>query len=315
MSPAVAKAKIRIQLPPTLFTTYLEVCVVSQAFSTPCTRHVGALPALPDGLVWEAAYADNWVVTPDKNGGPPSYGVFAPVHISMLAFGSIPVTATLYLSQTVHNGLYDPFELQLTAAGSALPPGFVIPGYGPTPSYPDDNAQFSYPASITGTVNLRIADVAVDGQPLDVGNQCRSVTPAALTLSAVGGFYDINDILRPGKPGEFAPLGQSGPGGTLSGGNVDIPAFTGCSDGNEDLSTLITGMASGPTNSISAYADTVLNSFCSYVAAHCTTAQAAVQDSALALNAAAKKGDIAAVRKIASTMSPTAPGPTVAAPK
>ncbi|PZT77764.1 MULTISPECIES: DUF6801 domain-containing protein [unclassified Streptomyces] len=79
--------------------------------------------------------------------------------------------------------------------------------------------------------SLRLHDVEVNGTPLDVGNDCRTSKPFKVVLN--GGDDYTNVAL----------------GGVLE-GEVDIPAFTGCGTGGEDLDPLFTASISGPGNRV-----------------------------------------------------------------
>lgn len=79
--------------------------------------------------------------------------------------------------------------------------------------------------------SLRIHDVKVNGTPLDVGPNCRTSKSFKVVLN--GGEKYIHVFL----------------GGLLE-GEVDIPAFTGCGTGGEDLSPLFTASLSGPGNGV-----------------------------------------------------------------
>ncbi|MEU2022336.1 DUF6801 domain-containing protein [Streptomyces sp. NPDC016469] len=79
--------------------------------------------------------------------------------------------------------------------------------------------------------SLRIHDVKVNGTPLDVGNNCRTVKPFEVVLN--GGSAYTNVAL----------------GGRLD-GEVTIPPFSGCGTGGEDLNPLFTAAISGPGNRI-----------------------------------------------------------------
>jgi hypothetical protein len=78
---------------------------------------------------------------------------------------------------------------------------------------------------------LRLYDVKVNGVPLDVGPDCRTASPIDTVLHGAHDEYDV--------------LG----GGTLR-GVIEIPPFTGCGSGGEDLSPLFTAAISGPDNAI-----------------------------------------------------------------
>ncbi|MFE7579868.1 DUF6801 domain-containing protein [Streptomyces sp. NPDC057521] len=79
--------------------------------------------------------------------------------------------------------------------------------------------------------SLRLHDVRINGTPLDVGDNCRTSKPFKVVLD--GGDSYKNVAL----------------GGVLE-GEVDIPAFTGCGSGGEDLNPLFTASISGPGNRV-----------------------------------------------------------------
>ncbi|MFC7303016.1 DUF6801 domain-containing protein [Streptomyces monticola] len=76
-------------------------------------------------------------------------------------------------------------------------------------------------------MHLRMYDVRVGGQPLDVGRECRTARPVDVQLE---GDYEVLT------------------GGVLK-GHIDIPPFSGCGVG-EDLDPLLTASVSGPDNYI-----------------------------------------------------------------
>ncbi|GAA2676683.1 MULTISPECIES: hypothetical protein [Actinosynnema] len=78
----------------------------------------------------------------------------------------------------------------------------------------------------TALITIRLGDVVVGGQPLDVGPDCRTAEPAVLELS---GPFDLTAI-----PMEAV---------------FTIPPFTGC-QGAERLDPLLTGLVSGPGNGV-----------------------------------------------------------------
>ncbi|MYW09329.1 hypothetical protein GT034_13340 [Streptomyces sp. SID2563] len=79
--------------------------------------------------------------------------------------------------------------------------------------------------------SLRLHDVKINGTPLDVGSDCRTSKPFKVVLD--GGDSYTNVAL----------------GGLLE-GVVDIPPFTGCGTGGEDLNPLFTASISGPGNQV-----------------------------------------------------------------
>jgi hypothetical protein len=229
----------------------------------------------------------------------------------MLAFGALPVTATAHLTQTVTDGVYDPLLLRLALDINPVPPGRHIPGFGPAPRYKHGTTFFNYRAVSTGTVNIRLSNVVVDRVPLHVGPDCQTGSPAKLALSAPAGYYPQSKkpTQLKGKPGEFQPLGGGGPAGYLQ-GSVDVPEFTGCHDGGDNLDPLISGMISGRGNPVNAYSPHGLQSWCTEIA-HCTKKAAVTQN---ALIQATRTGDLAALRRAVDAQG-AAPASTYLRPR
>lgn len=131
-----------------------------------------------------------------------------PVRATFLAFGFVPVTASLKVTEL------RPISIR-SVSGVTAPP---------------------YPITVraTTTVAIGISNVDVNGVPLAIGPHCRPVSTARLTLSGRG------DNTAP-------PRGYTVPtGGPLS-GRLTIPAFTNCGV-TENLDPLLTGSISGPGN-------------------------------------------------------------------
>lgn len=284
----VRKAKVAFNLPPLVFRSYLQVCIASKGFSTPCPGHdMSRYPKLPFQYTWDGAFAKNWVAV--RKHGQLTFGRFPPVRVSMLAFGSIPVTATAHLTQTVAKGFYNPLKLRLTLDITEVPPGKSVPGFGPAPKYRQGTTFFTYRAVSTGKVNIRLSNVVIDQVPLPVGAACRTSSPASLRLGAPAGYYPQNVPPKKlkGKPGEFQPLAGGGPAGYLQ-GSVDVPAFTGCHNGADNLNRLITGMISGADNPVNAYSPHGLQSWCLEKVAHCKHGATAAQQVLLGAGSSAQ---------------------------
>ena len=131
-----------------------------------------------------------------------------PVRATFLAFGFMPVTATLMVTEL------RPISIRSVSGVSGLP----------------------YPITVraTTTVAIRISDVDVNGVPLAIGPHCRPITSTRLTLIGRG-------------DGTIPPRGYTvADGGPLS-GRLTIPAFTNCGV-TENLDPLLTGSISGPGN-------------------------------------------------------------------
>jgi hypothetical protein len=170
-------------------------------------------PAFP-GHVKQISYA--WVIsdpTPTTASTPPSsisYGTLPTAHVTALAFGAIPVTADVTLSQTIGpDGRVEPIEADLASA--------------------------TFHFTVSGSLDVRISNVSVDGMSLQLSAACTTVRPATLIAHATNTQYNV-----------FT-------GGSLS-GNVEIPDFTGCTglsgpgETSEDLDPLFDGTISGSTN-------------------------------------------------------------------
>ncbi|MGH3376306.1 MAG: DUF6801 domain-containing protein [Actinoallomurus sp.] len=128
-----------------------------------------------------------------------------PAKATFLTFGFMPTTATLELTEVDKNIEIDSHSFF-------------------------DGTQFQELSTVTSQLSIRVHDVLVNGEPLDVGPHCESVTPMAVTLKGKSPDYTVNT------------------GGPLT-GMVTIPPFSGCGVG-EDLNPLLTASISGPDNFI-----------------------------------------------------------------
>lgn len=181
-------------------------------------------------------------------------GQFPAVRVNMVAFGSIPVTATLRMSMRKRDGVTFPWTVHVWN-----PTGLV--GCAQTPST-------YYRALIEGQVDIRLSDLRVDGNPVDLGSSCRTSRPVDLALWGEPGYIALSGGLlsqrsgletgsgtvvplrTPGYPETnssiyFEDEGRMLPDST----GVTIPPFTGCGT-TEDLDPLVTAMASGPDNPV-----------------------------------------------------------------
>jgi len=133
-----------------------------------------------------------------------------PANATLLAFGFMPVSATLQLSEIGN--------VNAVSVGPALP-------------------SFCHPVSscptvttVSSRVTLRIFNVKVNGVPLNVGPHCQTVQPFDIILTGKTPYYLIQS------------------GGVLS-GTVKVPDFSGCGVG-ENLDSIFTASVSGPGNSV-----------------------------------------------------------------
>lgn len=123
-----------------------------------------------------------------------------PTEAYFVTFGFMPVTSTVTLQPTGATGTVD---VELPKANIETDLSFYI----------------------------KLSDVRVDGVPLDVGTNCRTMDPVRVHLA--GSVY-----LTAGSPP--APLRAT----------FTIPPFSGCGT-SEDLNPLMTGLVSGPGNTMS----------------------------------------------------------------
>jgi hypothetical protein len=141
--------------------------------------------------------------------------VFNPATTSFLGFGFVPVSATVeFLPVDYRNG-------KLIELGGGLSPDPVT---GET--------------TLTTTLQVmaRLSNAKVNGVPLELGSDCVTAEPVTLTLSGPYDPFSIGHIRTDPEKG------------------FRLPAFTGCGDGSQDLSPLLTGMSSGDGNQ--AFVDT-----------------------------------------------------------
>ena len=166
---------------------------------------------------------------------------FPATTVRMLAFGAIPVQATLHLSLPVDaDGL--PEGLVARNADDLYPVdlGPAAHQYPPNPASPGLAYAVIGDSTIKGAVDVRISDVTVDGEAVDVGDHCHTTTPA--TLTGTGHGY----VAPPDDGGATVPDGDYNPqqGGTFN-ATLDVPAFSGCGVGGDRLDPLFSAMASG----------------------------------------------------------------------
>lgn len=188
-------------------------------------------------------------------GGGADVGLLAETRVNLLAFGSIPATATLTMRTPSSGGSVRPLMAHIWQRGTGYPIGC-----GPL--------QVAAPpisALVEGKVEIRLSDLTVDGVSVDLGPNCRTETPVDLYLWGEtdrrgyypnsGGDLGAYDGLHPGS---VIPLDDPFYFGHFEGrdlpasSGVHVPPFTGCGIGSDDLSPVISAMASGPNNPVRA---------------------------------------------------------------
>ena len=134
-----------------------------------------------------------------------------PARATFLAFGFMPVSATLQVSET------GSLDAALISCVPAKPSAKC-------PNNPANEALFF------GRVMLRIYDVDINGVPLNVGSHCQTATPFNLELIGVPPSYSISGVY-----------------GVLT-GFVTVPSFSGCANHTDNLDPVFDATVSGPDN-------------------------------------------------------------------
>lgn len=242
---SVARPKIALRLPLTLGRTFFVTCTQATTTSTnPCpTGYDIPIPKGSRYAGWFGVAAAVYLQSP--LGDRQQYGDFAPVRTALLAFGSLPATATVTVAQQVVDGTVTPLQLSW-ASSDQVGKGVTYPAYRQFGPSPYELSQFYPEAHVRGPITITVSEVAVDGVPLDVGPSCHTSTD--LDLTAPGGWIDSETYIPTrGEPGAYNPV--AGPPSYLT-AQVDIPAFTECRRGDEDVSALVTGLVSGRGNTL-----------------------------------------------------------------
>ncbi|RNL64842.1 hypothetical protein EFK50_02300 [Nocardioides marmoriginsengisoli] len=164
------------------------------------------------------------------------YGESPLIPVRTVAFGTIPVEATLQLVQR-RDDQNVPVPIAIDAKDG-------IPATG--------TGSFADPAVLDAQVGLRVRSLKVDGVDLRLRSTCAPRTWARLQLTSK--YWE-----GPGTNGteqmEAFDTDHSfmgGPGGTLT-GTLDIPAFANCrTAAGDDVSRILTATIAGPGNPVTA---------------------------------------------------------------
>lgn len=201
----------------------------------------------PDNFRHQFVRAAGYFISP--KGAPANYGYLEPMTVRSVGFGLIPVEATIQISQRFADGYPVPVRVRLPSIDEirSRPPG------EPGPTLINDEV---YPAAeISDRFKVQILEVKVDGVDIELDGDCRTLSPAPITMSSPA--YRIDDVGRyPGYKEDWFrsqdPSDYYHPlyGGELT-GTMTIPPFTGCTTAaGDDLSDLLTLSASGPGNTV-----------------------------------------------------------------
>jgi hypothetical protein len=167
---------------------------------------------------------------------------FPPIRATFLAFGFMPVTATVHLTQTGPPLLSDCLAEDGTTRPECPPILVVVFNHTKGPTGPVG----SFQVVTVADVSLRLSDVSVNGEPLDVGDDCRGTAPLSTPDSPV----ESDRLVLAGGNQPADPIPQYAAiafGGALAGAPTIAP-LTGCNGAEEDLDPLLNAVVSGPNN-------------------------------------------------------------------
>jgi hypothetical protein len=241
-------------------------------YDNPCIPGFGRPPCVPNPFRQPACATDDpatqtgaayqpsqmYPLGPLPGGGA-DVGLVARIPVNLVAFGSIPATATVTMRAPRVNGEVQPFKVhqwQSTGTGRA---NSCDPSFHPPVS-----------VLVEGQVEIFMSDLVIDGVPVDLGPGCRTERPSDLRLwGEVGSGPGGGGGYTPGSGGDLGAYDGLHPGSSLpldhplylgafdgrdipASTGVEVPPFTGCTAGDDDLSPLLTAMASGPNNPVRA---------------------------------------------------------------
>lgn len=164
-------------------------------------------------------------------GAEHNYGISPKFTVRTVAFGAIPVEATLQLIQRRNaDGL--PVPIMASTMDTRY----------------SDLSNIRADTVVEDVVTLRVTRLMVDGVDLGLGSRCQTAEPGKLSLLGKGGKLGTfqMDEVRPWLSGHYGAAA----GGLLA-GKLDVPDFTGClTPGGEDVSRLLTSAVSGRDNPV-----------------------------------------------------------------
>lgn len=196
---------------------------------------------------------------------PAPFGYIGPIKVRTVAFGSIPVEATVLLAQE-----RDENDQPIPFNGHQLS-GKMCPGRGPNAA-PGQQLDFLVDTYVRGQARVLVSKISVDGVDLRFADTCRSKTPFDLALTAPDVYSNDPALGRTGNP-FFLPRTTGIPpdspaynpeddidyimaskwfiftwGGKLS-ATFDLPNFEGCQTTQGDnLGPLLDATVAGPGN-------------------------------------------------------------------
>lgn len=236
-------AKQWVRMPNVLLAADVYMLSVTPATRARCVSagFTAAQCALPPGAIGSQAI-QGWaypfdVADPVRQS---RFDTFPDVVVQTVAFGAIPVRATLSLGLP-HDGEGLPQPLRITDFTMAE---YAV-GTGPFAAWrpgPGDNRttyEVYGDTTVAGRLSVRLSQLSVDGESVAVGSDCQ----AAAVLHATGKGYDNRDA---NGDANYVPAGSYHPisGGDLS-GTLSVRQFSGCGVGGDDLDPIVSVLGSG----------------------------------------------------------------------
>lgn len=178
----------------------------------------------------------NLVYFVSPEGAAHNYGLTPPFDVRTVAFGSVPVVASVQVEQQ-RDAANLPVPIELEATDFLFRQGKHRP-----------DERFYSDSRVEAAVFVRVVSLAVDGVDVGLLGGCRTRSPGDLVLLGKGAWQNDPDLngLRPWLSGHY--LGSNG--GLLS-GTLDVPPFGTCrTAGGDDLAPLLSATVSGPDNPV-----------------------------------------------------------------
>lgn len=221
----------------------------TQRFTDPLCTRIRQAPGAYDFREW---WAD--VVLVDRSApmnSPRRYGYTQSFEVRAVAFGSVPIEATVALEQPRNGrGAVVPTELKQGEARYCQGKGDLE-----IPAPAQDQTVFRMmPAEVEGRLRVRVDRVKVDGVALNMtgcgadNSELKLTSRDLLSWDPRISTEDMpNNLLETRLR---TPYFAATTGGLLF-GSLDIPAFSGCvTAGGDDLSALLTATVSGAGNAV-----------------------------------------------------------------
>lgn len=256
----VDKAKQWIRTPTVILGAFAEVVVQKDDFS--CGR-------LAPYYHTEDYVAHAFFRSPRGSANP--WGQIGPFKVRTVAFGSIPVEASVVINQPRDaQNLPVGLKIQQFAGTFCNKPDRDPPLVPPFPDIPNmlgGTNGTQKPAIVLGQVEVAVSALAVDGVALDLVGPCRTTEPGQVSLAGREYFSADPDTHLPGAelvPENVmtTPYFNLAVGGVLN-GTIDVPAFTGCvTRTGEDVSRLLTATVSGNGNPVTMRSEGLVSNTC-----------------------------------------------------